>query len=271
MALTRHVRGMTTCDELHAYEGWLRAQGARPSTIDKRLVVVAAGLRDWPSEPTSDDLTDWLGRPGLAAWSRVTYYGHVRSYFRWLHETGRREDNPTDRVPAPKAPRGQPRPLTDAECARVMVAADGRMRLWLLLSLLAGLRAHEVAKLRREDVTERAIFVRGKGGREDYLPTHPDLWAVIEPMPGGWLFPSPRGGHVTAHSVSVETSRHFSRLGVAGSLHRCRHTFGTRLLRSGTNIRVVQELMRHTSLEVTARYLLVDDDEASAAIRALAA
>lgn len=258
--------------DLRTFETWLRARGARPATVKARVTVIAAALRVWPERPTADDLAAWLGREDLAAWSRVTYYSHARSWFRWLHETGRRADDPMAGMRAPRSPRGLPRPLTDGEVATALLASRGRLRLWLMLSLLAGLRAHEVAKLRREDVTAENIYVLGKGGRGDFVPTHPDLWALIAPEPPGFLFPSRLGGGpVTAHTVTVTVSAHFSALDIDGGLHRCRHTFGTRLLRSGVNIRVVQRLMRHSSLETTARYLAIDDNEASAAIRALAA
>ncbi len=58
----------------------------------------------------------------------------------------------------------------------------------------------------------------------------------------------------------------FEDLGVSGAHHRCRHTYATTLLRSGANIRVVQSLMRHQGLAVTARYLEVNDDERTAAV-----
>lgn len=58
-------------------------------------------------------------------------------------------------------------------------------------------------------------------------------------------------------------------LGIEGSLHRCRHTYVTSLLRSGANIRVVQSLMRHQGLAVTARYLEVNDDERTDAVARL--
>lgn len=254
-----------------SFAAWLRAQGARPATVDKRRVVIAAALRGWPDEPTADDVTAWLGRPGWSQWTRVTYYGHARSWFAFLVETGRRAEDPTARMKAPRSPRPQPRPLTDADVARVLSVAAGRVRLWVLLGLLAGLRAHEIAHLRREDVTAATIFVRGKGGREDYVPTHPELWTLIAPIPPGWLFPTSNGAHVAGHTVSLAVSALFRSVGVAGSLHRCRHTFASRLLRQGTNIRVVQRLMRHASLETTARYLAIEDDEALAAVLRLVA
>lgn len=66
-------------------------------------------------------------------------------------------------------------------------------------------------------------------------------------------------------------TRHFKAHGVEGSSHRNRHMYGTELLRTGANIRVVQELMRHASLETTVRYLGVNEDEKRAAIRRLIA
>jgi integrase/recombinase XerD len=52
-------------------------------------------------------------------------------------------------------------------------------------------------------------------------------------------------------------------------LHRGRHYFATALLRGGANIRVVQELMRHSSLATTAKYLAVSADELRAAVGGL--
>jgi integrase/recombinase XerD len=49
--------------------------------------------------------------------------------------------------------------------------------------------------------------------------------------------------------------------GIEGSIHRCRHTYATHLLRAGTNVRVVQELLRHKSLTSTQIYTAVSEDE----------
>ncbi len=64
-------------------------------------------------------------------------------------------------------------------------------------------------------------------------------------------------------------SQVFDALGIEGSIHRCRHVFGTRLLRQGVHIRTVQKLMRHASLSTTANYTAVDEDELRAAILTL--
>jgi len=63
----------------------------------------------------------------------------------------------------------------------------------------------------------------------------------------------------------------FHDLDIAGSIHRCRHTYATRLLRAGTNIRIVQKLMRHSSLASTQVYTDVSEDEQRNAIGLLSA
>lgn len=152
-------------------------------------------------------------------------------------------------------------------------ATTERLRLWLLLGLLAGLRRHEVAKIKGADVDENAIYVLGKGGQAAVVPTHPLLWLAAQDMPAGYWFPSSHRDrpHVSANLVGDVVRRHFRSLGIAGSIHRTRATYGTTLLRNGHNIRVIQGLMRHRSLSSTEHYLGVTEDERVAAINSLAA
>lgn len=51
-----------------------------------------------------------------------------------------------------------------------------------------------------------------------------------------------------------------------GGIHRLRASFGTTLAKSGVQIHVVRELMRHKSLDTTQRYLAADDEERMAAV-----
>lgn len=173
----------------------------------------------------------------------------------------------------PKAGRNLPRPLTDVQVREVLDTATGRTRAYVLLGLLAGLRAHEVAKIAGQDVSRESIYVLGKGGQSAYVPTHPVLWELAQEYPQrGWWFPSPRtDGPVTPSAVSLAVGKLFRRLGIEGSHHRLRHTYGTRLLRAGANVRVVQTLMRHESLMSTQVYTAVTDDERSEAILRMAA
>jgi len=253
---------------------WLRANGCSERTIRDRLEHVEDFTRHHPGFPNVRPMhvTAWLGRPGYAAWSRATYYGHLRSYFTFALENDVIDVDPMARMRRPKAAHGIPRPLTPEEVDLVLTASAGKRNAnggaWLTLGLYAGLRAHEIAKIRGEDVKQDTIFVFGKGGTSAEIPTHPRIWELALDRPRtGWWFPTNSAtGHVTPLAVSTLTTRLFKACGITGSIHRCRHTYATELLRAGVNIRVVQTLMRHASLSSTMVYTAVDEGERRAGI-----
>jgi integrase/recombinase XerD len=259
--------------DLDHFSTWMHSWGAAETTHDERLKFARRIATTWPNPATvtDSDLQLLLADDTYSTWTRLTYLAHLRSLFGWLTETGRIDLDPTIGLRRPKHPTGRPRPLTVLETQRARAAAPDDLRALLLLGLFAGLRAHEAAKIHSRDVSQTGLFVVGKGGREDVLPTHPLIWAEAQRRDGYW-FPGGHGGvHLTSRRVSTRTTELFASLGIEGSFHRCRHFYGTQLLRAGVNIRVVQTLMRHASLSTTAAYLGVDEDEKTAAIALLAA
>jgi site-specific recombinase XerD len=258
------------------FEPWLRANNCGNNTIEDRLNHLANFAATHPGFPdvTATQITNWLGRPNYAQWSRATYFGHLRSYFTFAVDVGFVQVDPMARMRHPKPGKSVPRPLTPAQVAVVLAAATNtNLHAWLILGLYAGLRAHEIAKIRGEDVEQDQLYVFGKGGQGKFLPTHPLIWDLAKTMPrAGWWFPTCSStGHVRSTGVSTMTSRLFAANGIEGSIHRCRHTYATQLLRAGVNIRVVQTLMRHASLTSTQIYTAVDEDERRAAINRLVA
>lgn len=137
--------------------------------------------------------------------------------------------------------------------------------------LRLGLRAGEVAGLRREDIDWRAglIVVRGKGGREDRLPLPVDVGEAISgylrrgrpPANGRELFvralaplgPLSRGG------VSAIVRRACRRAGIAPvGAHRLRHTLACSLVSAGAGLPEIGEVLRHRAISSTAIYARVD-------------
>lgn len=264
-----HVRPM---NELNEYEAWMRENGQSENTIRQRVRFARARITEWQGQvPNPSEVVRWLGR--YTGWTRRTYHNHLSSLFEWMIESGRIAQHPLDRAKRPPIPRPRPQPLTADEVGRVLDAATGNLRTWIMLGLLAGLRAHEIAKVRGEDVNERHIAVVGKGGQAAIVPTNPLLWEVAQDHPArGWWFPSPapQRAHISAKNVEQRTRQLFRKLDIPdGGIHRTRATYGTSLLRNGVNIRVVQELMRHRSLSSTEHYLGVADDELKSAIASL--
>jgi integrase/recombinase XerD len=250
------------------------ALNLRPRTIDQRLIFAAAREREWFTwDVTAAFIAAWLRH--YSGWTALTYYTHLTSVYRWLNETERLDRNPMATIRRPSRPRPQPRPLTASQVSAVLDGSTGDLRAVMLLALLAGLRVSEIVKIRGEDVNETTLTVLGKGGQLAVLPTHPELWVLAQEYPRhGYWFPSPVNEDqcVRTVGVSAKVARRFRAVGIErGSIHRLRATYGTNLLRSGVNLRIVQTLMRHASLAMTEHYLGVDEDERAAAIRLLAA
>lgn len=258
--------------ELYEYRNHMLVQELADRTIEQRFEFARRVWRAWGGwqaspAPVRAFLAPYRGH------SKRTYYDHFVALFTWLTATGRCRSSPMPDIERPRKPKPRPRPLSAEDAAASLAAATGDLRAWLLLGRYAGLRAHEIAKIRGEDIDSSSLYVLGKGGQAAVLPTHPVLWtlAQIYPRRGFW-FPSQRAeGHMTGHNVTMRISRHFRRLGIEGASHRNRHLYGTNLLRDGANLRVVQELMRHADLTTTLLYLGVDELEKVAAIRRLAA
>lgn len=272
---------------LARYARWMRSAHYSERTVGKRIRMAERLLDEWPdpARPSAADLAEWLGESAEQAqercgrpWSSATaasYYSDVRAFFTWLHESNQIPENPTDSklFKRPRAGQSLPKPLAAAEVQRALDHARGNVYAWLILALGAGLRAHEIAKIRGEDVTEDFVYVRGKGGKEAFLPANPEIWELAQHYPRrGWWFPSPEhDGHVSADSITIMVGRLFREVGIpTGSIHRCRHTYATRLLReSGLDLREVQKLMRHSSVATTALYTEVSEDRLRAAIKGL--
>lgn len=256
------------------YEGWLRARSLSQNTIHQRVRFADRRWHEWGTwERTPDQLATFLDRH--TGWTRSTYYAHLLSIYEWRVSVGLCRYNPMRDVRRMPPPRPRPRPLSPGEVARVMSDPAPRTRAMMSLALLAGLRAHEVAKLHGRDVDEVGLYVYGKGGQGSTIPTHPALWALAQDFPrNGYWFPSTQRGrlHVSASLVGQLVAARFRECGIPhGSIHRLRASYGTALLHGGATLRVIQDLMRHASLSSTEHYLGVTEAEKRAAIRGLVA
>jgi integrase len=154
-----------------------------------------------------------------------------------------------------------------------------RNRLIVLLSVKAGLRAAEIAKLTWDMVLDPSGVVsitlelqdriaKKGGGRS--VPLHAELRQALIEVRGlfdgqGPVIRSERGGHMTPLSIVVWFSRAYSALGFEGcSSHSGRRTFITRAARivhkAGGSLRDVQLLAGHRSTQTTQRYIDGDSD-----------
>lgn len=260
---------MKTDDVLETWRLWQDAQGLSDRTINERAAVVRHLLTFTGAEALSlkpVDIIRFTGRKDISKTSRATYHASIRAYCAWLVQQELRDDDPSLKTPRPKRPKSQPRPIHDAQLEDLLERVNRRRtRMMILLAALAGLRVHEVAKFRGEDLdrVSGVVTVTGKGGKTAMIPAHDRIIAEASAFPvhGPW-FPAyaaqTAAEHITPGAVSKAIQDTMRRAGIHGKAHQLRHWYGTTLLASGTDLRVVQTLMRHESPATTAIYTRVD-------------
>ena len=250
---------------------WMTLAGYRPRTIQSRREVVTMFIsylspRDW-REAHHLDVIDFLARP-LAPQSRRAYRAHLRGFYAWAIEEGLVHTDPTAKVPPVRTPRGTPRPIGPDALALALERADLRMRSWLLLMALGGLRACEVAQLHPTDVltTEGVtlLYLREtKGGGTATVPAHPavvDALAVLPVHDGAWW-------SVTASHVSKMVARHLRACGIDATGHQLRHYAGTEWYRvSGHDLLTTARLLRHATVDTTQVYAQLDPTRPQAVV-----
>jgi integrase len=251
---------------LAAYVIEQRARGASTETIRTRMSY----LRRWAAEhePAAPrvELVEWLAHPEWAPGTRKSAQGALRSFYRWAVLAGHLEVNPAAELDPVTVPRRRPRPAAESQVAAGKDAADPDTALMVELAAHAGLRRAEIARVRREDLTEDGkLYVRGKGGKDRVIPVNPHTRRAIEARPAGWLFPGRFSGHM--HPATVQ--KHVK--AAAGvSPHPLRHRFATRAYAGTRNLFAVQDLLGHASPETSRVYVALADDALLEAVMAAA-
>lgn len=260
----------------NSIEGWtdtLRAAGLSAQTIKSRrykMVHLAALLMpSGPEDVTTEQIVQVFARQQWKPETRKAYRNTISSFFRWLHKSGRRSDDPSLDVPRVKKPHAHPRPCPDRYIAVAMEMATPSERLMIRLGAECGLRRGEIARVHSDDVVAdsagRSLIVRGKGDKQRIVPLPDDLAGIIMDA-HGYLFPGRFGGHVEESYVGD----HISHLLPDGyGAHTLRHRFATVTYATTHDLFVVAELLGHESVEITEHYVAMPDGRLRAATAAV--
>lgn len=258
-------------------EGWtdtLRAAGLSAQTIKSRrykMVHLAALLMpSGPEDVTTEQIVQVFARQQWKPETRKAYRNTISSFFRWLHKSCRRSDDPSLDVPRVKKPHAHPRPCPDRYIAAAMEKATAAEKLMIRLGAECGLRRGEIARVHSDDVVAdsagHSLIVRGKGDKQRIVSLPDDLAAIVMDA-NGYLFPGRFGGHVEESYIGDHIS-HLLPDGYAA--HTLRHRFATTAYAATHDLFVVAELLGHESVETTEHYVAMPDGrlrEATAAVR----
>lgn len=172
----------------------------------------------------------------------------------------------------PKRPKTLPVILSPEEVLSIFAAIRSvKHKAIIATAYAAGLRISEVCALRASDIDSqrRRIHVRaGKGKKDRYVMLGESLLELLRQYyrkarpQGEYLFP----GYKPQRPISTTAVRQVLRKAVqqAGvakkvTMHTLRHCFATHLLERGTDIRILQVLLGHSSIRTTLRYTHVTD------------
>ncbi len=258
------------------WKTYMYAQALSARTISERIRItrrVCEATNRTPTTISTDDVVGWLSYQPSAE-TKWAYFTHLRALFRWMEISGRRSDNPLLGMHAPKRPKYRPRPIALDHIETVLAGnLRKKTRCMIHLAFNCGLRVSEIAKVRGQDfdLAAKQFTVEGKGGQLALLPINDALVPLFESMPrSGYWFPSyDNSGHIKPSSVSDTIQRAFRNRGINMTAHQLRHSCGTELLRHGADIRIVQELLRHESIQTTALYTRVSQDQEATATNLL--
>ena len=264
--------------DLNSYLGYLEKQGVHDA-----------------SSITESEITGYLtaiSESGiLSANSVARMLAGVRGLHRfWLFESIT-DGDPSSIVKPPKLPKRLPKAITISEIEKLIEASgpdpkkleDGepdlaRVRDRAILELLyaTGARISELTALNLDDLVDPTMVrLFGKGSKERIVPVGSYAQSALEvylvrarPVlvkkgkgtPA--VFLNQRGGRLSRQSAwqIISDAADAAKISSEVSPHTLRHSFATHLLEGGADVRVVQELLGHSSVATTQIYTLVTVD-----------
>lgn len=247
---------------LEFFRSKLGGKAAQPSHLNTRL------LRAYLA---------WLHEQGYAKTTVARRVSAVRSWCRFMCRQGTLTANPADALRGPRQDKKLPHFLSVAEMARLVQAPRGdepaglRDRAILEALYSAGVRVSELTGLNVDDLDldSGMLTIRGKGKRERLamlgsraLKATKQWLEAREAFAQGRgqrqpaVFLNQRGTRLTSRSVGRLLEKYLAQAGLdrRTSPHTLRHSFATHLLDAGADIRSVQELLGHQSLNTTQIY-----------------
>ena len=267
----RHLRYL----QQHGSEGSVYA---RRRALARMVPLVGKPLL----EATGQDLLAWQARLNLSPGAMATYVAHARGFYSWAIEMELiTPPGPAACLRCPKVPRLLPRPIGEDDLMTAIAAAPQPVRAMLVLAAWVGLRAKEIALLRRSCVLDRAdppmLLVAAdatKGHRERLVPLAPFVIAELHAagLPrAGLVFRRRDGGPGPNKpwTISATCNTYLHGVGIPETLHQLRHRFGTKTYQGSKDLRLVQELLGHARPSTTAGYAAYDQATAAAAVAAL--
>jgi integrase/recombinase XerD len=281
---------------MRGFRSWLQLErGLSSNSVEaylrdvQRLAFFAQNLASPVFEPAGfetlhvDAFVAQLYDEGLSRNSQSRILSGVRNFCKYLLLEGILERDPLELMDSPRPERKLPDVLSIGEIEAIIEAIDLarkegiRNRAILETMYSCGLRVSEVVGLRLSCIDEVDGFVKviGKGNKERIIPIgemalntiarYVEEYRRFVEIESGYedtLFLGRRGRELTRQMVFTMLRRTAHEAGIRKQVspHTFRHSFATHLMESGADIRVVQEMLGHSSISTTEIYTHLDQN-----------
>ena len=202
----------------------------------------------------------------------------IRSFFNFAISHGYLRNNPAQFLETPKLPGTLPHFLTESQMEAILDAPDTgnrngfRDRCIMELLYATGMRVSELCALeiKHVDLQRGLVRVFGKGRKERLIPIHKDMAKLLNEWLGAWraafkpccenLFINRSGKGLSRQYIWKIIRKYADECGINEEIspHSFRHSFATHLLAYGADLRSVQALLGHASINATEIYTHVD-------------
>lgn len=210
----------------------------------------------------------------LASSTRSRKTTALREFYKYLFKKGYIKYNPMKDIENPPIPERNPEYLTQEEIEKLLQATAGqtfqrRDKAIILLFLTTGLRISELVNIELEDIKGNILTVIGKRNKERQVPLPESTLKAIDDylksrgQLSNYLFISNRGNKMHVNTVQKMLDKYLIIAGLDTkryTVHTLRHTAATTMLNAGVDIRVIQDMLGHSSISTTQIYTHVNNN-----------
>lgn len=226
-----------------------------------------------------DDVKSWildLTERQIGKRSIKRKMSSLKSFYAWMYLQKKVDSDPFEYVHSPKATHALPDFFSEKEIDTLLTANEKRTdklkdrdQALLMLMFASGLRASEVVNLtfNQVDFDNRIMKVSGKGNKDRLVPfTNSAKEAMLNYINGlrkdllkedtKYIFLNSQGNKMTVRGLEYILDEIEAKTGLYGKIHphMLRHSFATKMLNRGADLRTIQELLGHSSIETTSIY-----------------
>lgn len=249
--------------DIQKYLNYLESQGCDDlKEVDRDIVL---GYVDYLRSPENN-----LGPRSISRMMSA-----LRTFYRYLCENEIVDDNPFLAIKIPQQKKKLPDYLFEDEVEELLGCFDlnddmeYRDRTMFEIMYGCGLRLSEVSNLKISDIdfSNKVLNIVGKGNKARIVPFYPMIEELLDhylsdirprymEQEHGYVFINKRGQKLSERGIEYLLDATVKKHGLMLQLHphTLRHSFATHLLEAGVDIRVVQELLGHSSLSTTQIY-----------------